>query len=162
MIWATLTTISTLATLFGFAHQLYRHKEKPFTYSLLAIALLFAVLSTLLWQKNGELEAENTRLQNAKLEAVALYDSWPSVDRFDFVSDGEFQGIIISGLAFLEANRGAFPENYIDAKNSFQEKLKLASNDANYISKRSTLREAAQAMASTVKSLRLSDSRRKQ
>ncbi len=162
MIWATLTTIGTLATLFGFAHQLYKHKEKPFTYSLLAIALLFSIVSTLLWQKNGELEAENTRLQNAKLEAAALYDSWPSVDSFDFVSDGEFQGVVISGLAFLEANKDAFPETYTSAKNIFQEKLKNASNDKNYISKRSTVREAAQAMVSTVKSLRLSHSRRKQ
>ena len=107
MVWAILTTIGTLATLFGFAHQLYKHKEKPFTYSLLAIGLLFAVVSTLLWKENGELEAENARLQNAKLEAVALYDSWPSIDSFEFVSDGEFQGIVISGLAFLEANKDA-------------------------------------------------------
>lgn len=159
MIWATLTTIGTLATLFGFAHQLYKHKEKPFTYSLLMIAVLFAVVSTLLWRENGELEAENARLQNAKLEAVALYNSWPGVDSFDFVSNGELQGIVISGLAFLEANKSAFPETYIDAKNILQEKLKIASNDANYISKRSTLREAAQTMSSTVKSLRLSNSR---
>lgn len=159
MIWAVLTTIGTLATLFGLAHQLYKHKEKPFTYSLLAIALLFAVVSTLLWRENGELEAENKRLHNAKLDAAALYDSWPSVDKFDFVSNGEFQGIVFSGLAFLEANKATFPETYIDAKNTFQEKLKIASNDKNYISKRDILREAAQAMASAVKSLRLSDGR---
>jgi len=162
MVWAILTTIGTLATLFGFAHQLYKHKEKPFTYSLLAIGLLFAVVSTLLWKENGELEAENARLQNAKLEAVALYDSWPSIDSFEFVSDGEFQGIVISGLAFLEANKDAFPETYIDAKNILQAKLKVASNDMNYISKRSALREAAQTMSSTVKSLRLNNSRQKQ
>jgi hypothetical protein len=161
MAWAILTTISTLATLFGFAHQLYKHKEKPFTYSLLIIGVLFAIVSTLLWKENGELEAENARLQNAKLEATALYDSWPSADRFDFVSDGEFQGIVISGLAFIEANKNAFPETYINAKNMLQEKLKSASIDANYISKRSTLREAAQITSATVKSLRLNGNRQK-
>lgn len=159
MTWAILTTISTLASLFGFAHQLYKHKEKPFTYSLLMIALLFAVVSTLLWKENGELEAENSRLQSAKLEAVALYDSWPNAEKFDFVSGGEFQGIIISGLAFLEANKAAFPETYIDAKKIIQEKLESASNDTNFVSKRSKLQEAAQMMSSTVKSLRLRDNR---
>jgi hypothetical protein len=159
MTWAILTTIGTLATLFGFAHQLYTHKEKPFTYSLLMIALLFAVVSTLLWSENTELEAENSRLQSAKLEAVALYDSWPKSEKFEFISGGELQGIVISGLAFLEANKAAFPETYIDAKKIIQEKLDGASNDENFISKRSKLQEAAQIMSSTVKSLRLKDAK---
>lgn len=124
------------------------------------IALLFAAVSTLLWKENGELEAENARLQNAKLEAVALYNSWPTADRFDFVSIGEFQGIVISGLAFLEANKGAFPETYIEAKNSLQGKLKSARNDTNHVSKLSTLREAAETMYFTVKSLRLNDNKK--
>lgn len=162
MIWATLTTIGTLATLFGFAHQLYKHKEKPFTYSLLMIALLFSVVSTLLWDENRDLETENARLQSVKLEAVALYDSWPAADRFDFVSSGEFQGIVISGLAFLEANKADFPETYNDAKASLQEKLKSARNDANFVSKLSTLREAAETIYFTVKSLRLNDNIKEQ
>lgn len=77
---------------------------------------MFAVVSTLLWKENGELEAKNSQLQSARLEAVALYDSWPNPEKFDFVSSGEFQGLIFSGLAFLEANKAAFPETYIDAK----------------------------------------------
>lgn len=162
MIWAILSTVGTLATLFCFAHQLYKHKEKPRTYCLLLVTLLFAVASAMLWMEKGELQEENSRLRSAKSEAVDLYDSWPKTDNFDFVSDGEFQGIVVSGLAFLESNRDAFPEVYIDTKKILHGKLESANNDTNYVSKRATLQEAAEIMVSTVKSIRLSDYSRKQ
>lgn len=49
---------------------------------------------------------------NARIEADKLIESWPDIELFNFISGGEFRGIVISGMAFLESNRELFPETY--------------------------------------------------
>ncbi len=94
---------------------------------------------------------------NARIEADKLLSSWPDVGRFDFTSDGEFRGIVISGMAFLEANKAIFPDTYSTAKTVLFIELEAASNkDDNYISKRSKLQEAAETMVTTIRGIRLS------
>jgi len=156
MIWIMLSAIATLASLIGLAHQLYKHKEKPLTYSLLAIAFLFTISTAVLWSQNTDLTKENIHLRSAREMASSLYKSWPDPDRFDFISNGELKGISLSGLAFLEANKDIFPETYSATKTLALRDLEdPENNDLNYLAKRSKLRESAETMISTIKSLQI-------
>lgn len=159
MFIAILTTIASLASLLGLAFQLYKHKEKPLTYALLAISFLFAITAAYSWVETRNLEAENLALMSARIEADQLLKSWPKLERFDFTSDGEFRGIVISGMAFLESNRELFPETYLATKALLFVELEAASNkDDNFVSKRSKLEEAAKAMVTAIKAIRVNKS----
>ncbi len=156
---AILTTLASLASLFRFAFQLYRHKEKPLTYVLLIISFVCAVVAATSWVEVSNLEKENKALLSARIEANKLLASWPKMKTFYFVSGGEFRGIVISGMAFLEANRSLFPDTYLTAKPLFFIELEAASNkDDNYISKRRKLEEAAKTMLTTIKAIRVNKS----
>jgi len=156
MAYAIFTTLASLASLIGLALQLYKNKEKPLTYALLSIALLCSFMSATLLVINSQLESENAELLNAQLEANKLLSSWPKVENFDFTSDGEFRGVVISGMAFLEANRETFPETYAATKSLIFNELEASSNkDENYVSKRSKLQEAAEAMITAIKAIRV-------
>ncbi|WKC38698.1 hypothetical protein QYM18_06315 [Ectopseudomonas chengduensis] len=156
MAYAIFTTLASLASLIGLALQLYKNKEKPLTYFLLSIALLCSFMSATLLVINSQLESENAELLNARLEANKLLSSWPKVENFDFTSDGEFRGVVISGMAFLEANREIFPETYTVTKSLMFNELEASSNkDENYVSKRSKLQEAAEAMITAIKAIRV-------
>ncbi|MCS0540127.1 hypothetical protein NXY55_08955 [Aeromonas veronii] len=157
MVIAIFTTLASLASLLGLAFQLYQHKERLRTYVFLGISFFCAVISAVLWVEVNQLEKENEVLLNARIEADKLLSSWPDVGRFDFTSDGEFRGIVISGMAFLEANKAIFPDTYSTAKTVLFIELEAASNkDDNYISKRSKLQEAAETMVTTIRGIRLS------
>jgi hypothetical protein len=156
---AIFTTLASLASLLGLAFQLYKHKEKPLTYVLLVISFICAIVAAYSWLKTQNLEVENRALMNARIEADKLLGSWPSMERFNFVSDGEFRGIVISGMAFLESNRELFPGTYSATKSLVFVELEAASNqDDNYVSKRSKLEEAAKAMVTTIKAIRVNKS----
>jgi len=156
---AIFTTIASLASLIGLAFQLYKHKEKPLTYMLLVISFICAIVAAYSWVETHNLEAENRALTNARIEADKLLDSWPKLENFDYVSGGEFRGIVISGMAFLESNREFFPETYLATKSLLFVELEAASNkDDNYASKRSNLEEAAKAMVTTIKAIRVNKS----
>lgn len=156
---AIFTTIASLASLLGLAFQLIKHKEKPLTYALLLISFVCAVVAAYSWVETHNLEAENRALMNARLEANKLLESWPKLEKFDFTSGGEFRGIVISGMAFLESNREFFPETYSATKSLLFVELEAASNkDENYVSKRSKLEEAAKAMVTTIKAIRVNNS----
>lgn len=157
MAWVVFTTLASLASIFGLAFQLYKNKEKLLTYVLLTVAIFCSVLSAILWVQSSKLSEENTNLKLARTQAVQLLRTWPKKDKFDFVSVGEFRGIVISGLAFLEANKEIFPETYSMSKKLLISELKVGSKgDENYITKRSVLQEAAETMHVTINSVRLS------
>lgn len=59
MALAIFTTVASLASLLGLAFQLYKHKEKSFTYALLAISFFSAITSAILWVEANQLEKEN-------------------------------------------------------------------------------------------------------
>lgn len=156
---AFFTTLASLASLLGLAFQLYKHKEKPLTYVLLIISFLCAIAAAYSWVEIQNLEEENKALLSARNEAAKLLDSWPKMESFDFVSDGEFRGIVISGMAFLESKKTLFPDTYMATKSLVFVELEAASNkDENYISKRSKLEEAAKAMVTTIKAIRVNNS----
>ncbi len=156
---AIFTTIASLASLFGLAFQLYKHKEKPLTYALLLISVISTVVAAYSWVETHNLEAENRALMNARLEADKLLESWPKLEKFDYTSRGEFRGIVISGMAFLESNRKFFPETYLATKSLLFVELETTSNkDENYVSKRSKLKEAAKTMVTTIKAIRVNKS----
>ena len=159
MAWVVFTSLASLASIIGLAFQLYKHKEKPLTYVLLVVAICFSVLSAVLWVQSNKLSEENTNLKRARTQADNLLSTWPKKDRFDFVSAGEFRGIVISGMAFLEANRETFPETYNMSKHLLFNELKVGSKGGeNYIRKISDLQEAAETMVTTIKAVRLSNS----
>lgn len=156
---AIFTTLASLASLLGLAFQLYKHKEKPLTYLLLAVSFACAIVAAYSWNEAKNLEVENRALMSARIEADKLLESWPSIERFDFVSDGEFRGVVISGMAFLESNRELFPDTYAATKSLVFVELEAASNqDDNFVSKRSKLEEAAKAMVTTIKAIRVNKS----
>lgn len=156
---AIFTTLASLASLLGLAYQLYMHKEKPFTYCLLIISFVSAIVAAYSWVETQNLEKNNRALMNARIEADKLLELWPKLDNFDYVSDGEFRGVVISGMAFLESNRTLFPETYLATKSLVFVELEAASNkDKNYVSKRSKLEEAAKTMVTTIKAIRVNKS----
>ena len=156
---AIFTTLASLASMVGLAFQLYKHKEKLLTYALLIISFSCAIAAAYSWVEIKNLEEENQSLQSARNEAAKLLDSWPKIERFDFVSDGEFRGIVISGMAFPESNRVFFPETYSATKSLVFVELEAISNkEENYISKRSKLEEAAKTMVTTIKAIRVNKS----
>jgi len=157
MAWAIFSSLASLASIFGLAHQLYKHKEKPLTYTLLAISILCSILSGILWAIGNELEQENKSLKDARLQAEQLIKSWPNTEgnNITFVSTGEFRGIVISGMAFLEVNKSLFPETYQTANRLLLNELGATSNtDETYYEKRENLQEAAEAMITTMKAIR--------
>ncbi|XLU01783.1 hypothetical protein Aerorivi_03706 [Aeromonas rivipollensis] len=158
---AVFTTLASLASLLGLAFQLYKHKEKPLTYALLIVSFICAIVAAYSWNEAQNLQVENSALMNARIEADKLLESWPSMERFDFVSGGEFRGIVISGMAFLESNRELFPDTYAATRSLVFVELEAASNqDDNFVSKRSKLEEAAKAMVTTIKAIRVNKSMR--
>ncbi|MGY3571621.1 hypothetical protein [Vibrio paucivorans] len=145
-----------MASIVGLAFQLYQHKEKPLTYALLSVALVTSIVSGVLWAESRSLDIENQKLKAARYQAEMLYTSWPDPDDFNFVSGGEFRGIVLSGMAFLEANRELFPETYETTKHLMFTELKASTDDEpNYVAKRSKLQEAAEAMVLTIKTIRV-------
>ena len=158
MTWAIFCSIASLASILGLAFQLYKHKEKPLTYALLTVAIFCSVFSAILWVQSNKLTEENIQLKNARTQADQLLSTWPKKDKFDFVSGGEFRGMVISGMAFLEANREIFPETYDILKKLLFTELEVGSKgDENYSSKRSKLQEAAETMLTTIKAIRIID-----
>ncbi|MEZ8714957.1 MULTISPECIES: hypothetical protein [Vibrio] len=156
MIWAIFTSLASLASIIGLAFQLYQHKEKPLTYALLIVALLSSIVSAVLWVESQSLDLENKKLKAARYQAEMLYTNWPDPDDFDYVSGGEFRGIVLSGMAFLETNRELFPETYETTKHLMFTELKASTDDeSNYVTKRIKLQEAAEAMVLTIKTIRM-------
>lgn len=157
MIFAIFTSVASLASIIGLAYQLYKHKEKPFTYILLSISLFSSIISAVLWFSLTTVELENNKLKTARYQAEELYKTWPITEDFKFVSSGEFRGIVLSGMAFLESNREVFPETYETTKHLMLKELKVESNDEkeNFISKREKLQEAAETMIVTIKAIRI-------
>ena len=148
--------ITSIASLVGLAFQLYKHKEKPFTYVLLSITFLSSIISTALWVEGKELKTENTQLKNAQVQASRLINTWPKFDKFEYKSICEFRGIVISGMAFLETNKAVFTETYKLTKNlMFNEFQASSNNEGSYTIKRMELQEAAEAMITTIKAIRL-------
>ncbi len=156
---AIFTTLASLASLLGLAFQLYKHKEKPLTYLLLTVSFICAIVAAYSWNEAQNLKVENWALMNARIEADKLLESWPNMENFDFVSGGEFRGIVISGMAFLESNKELFPDTYAATRSLVFVELEAASNqDNNFVSKRSKLEEAAKAMVTTIKAIRVNKS----
>lgn len=153
---AIFTTLASLASLFGLAFQLYKHKEKPLTYALLAVSFICAIIAAYSWVETQNLEMENRALMSARIEADKLLESWPKMGTFDYVSSGEFRGIVISGMAFLESKRALFPDTYAATRSLVFIELEAASNqDDNFVSKRNKLEEAAKAMVTTIRAIRV-------
>lgn len=156
MNWAIFTSIASLASILGLGFQLYKHKEKPFTYFLLFISLCLSILSATIWVSSQQIETENLQLKNARAQAEQLYKSWPSADKLNYTSGSEFRGIVISGMAYLESNREVFPETYETTKNLMFTELNAANDsEDNYVTKLNKLQEAAEAMMLTIKAIRV-------
>ena len=156
MYLAIFTSIASLASILGLGFQLYKNKESTKTYVLLTVSLIFVAASGATWAQNVRLTIENEKLLEARHQAAQLIAKWPKKDRFDFVSAGEFRGIVMSGMAFLEAYRNEFPETYKTTRQLMFEELEVAQNkDGNYISKRSKLQEAAEAIVTTIESIQI-------
>lgn len=156
MAMVVFTSLASLASLIGLAFQLYKHKEKPLTYTLLLISFILAILSAYSWNETNNVQTENIALKNARIHADKLIESWPKIERFNFISSGEFRGIVISGMAFLESNKDLFPDTYKTTRSLIFLELEAGENkDDNFISKRQKLQEAAEAMITTIKAIQL-------
>ncbi len=156
LIWAIFTSVASAASLIGLAVQLYKHKEKTFTYVLLLLLLFTSIVSAVLWVNATSLESENNELKNARFQADELYKQWELLGDFSFISTGEFRGIVISGMAFLEANKELFPDTYLTTKKLMFAEFEVDKDtEKNYITKRIKMEEAAETMLITIKAIRL-------
>lgn len=154
--WAVFTSLASLASLTALGFELVRSRERLRAYVFLVISMGMAVLTAALWSQNRILVAENTELKSARVKAAALIKSWPEVNRLDFVSTGELRGIVISGLAFLEANRDNFPDTYAATEALLLSELGVgSSNDENWLAERNKIEEAATTMIRTVSSIQV-------
>ncbi len=140
------TTVAALASIVGLALHLFKNKQKKTTYFFIVISFILLIMTTIFWNKNIE-------MQKAKTQADKLYKSWTKIN--DFASTGEFRGIIISGMAFLETNKKQFPEAYELIKSYIHRVLISSDKKKYYMGKRIILKEAAETMVSTVKTIRL-------
>ncbi|HIF9384126.1 TPA: hypothetical protein ACX6R1_000001 [Photobacterium damselae] len=160
MIFAIFTSVASLASIVGLIDQLYKQKEKPKTYILVVLALLLSVGSAYQWTeisslevRNEQLSAENKKLLEARNEAADLLNKWEHPDQFDFVSNGEFRGMVLSGMAFLESRKDIFPDTYMATKSLLLNEMKSTSNDGSWAEQRHNLKEAAETIYTTVESI---------
>jgi len=119
MMWAILTLIGSLVFLTGLVLQLYKAKDKIINYGLLILFVSFAVASGILWWQNISLARENTQLRQARYQAAELLKTWPGPGKLDSASTARCTGVVLSGLAFLEAQRENFPHTYEAAAKLF-------------------------------------------
>ena len=163
--WAIFTSVASLASIVALALQLHKNHEKPRVYLLLVVSLLLSVLAGVFWSstealktENKKLSFENTQLQLARNKAQQLVKSWPKPERFDFTSCGEFRGIVLSGMAFLEKHKEVFPDTYKTAKFLFISELGVgASDNNNWYEERHKLQESAEAIVLMMKSIQLDE-----
>jgi len=154
--FAIFTSVSSAAGVIGLIRDIYRKKEGPKSYVLLVFSFCLAVLSGVLWNEATTVSIENQELKSARIEAGKLVQSWPKERDFTFISRGEARGIVLSGLAFLEANRAQFPETYEQAKNLFRNLGVEKNNDKEWYSEIGQLQQAAETMVVLISSIRLS------
>jgi hypothetical protein len=160
MLFAIFTSAASLASIVGLTVQLYMHQEKAKTYILVVLALLLSVGSAYQWSaissleiQNEKLTTENEQLLEARNEAADLLKTWRSPEEFDFVSSGEFRGMVLSGMAFLESRKGIFPDTYMASKNLLFNEMKSTSNDGSWSQQRGNLKEAAETIYTTIDSM---------
>lgn len=153
---AILTTVSSAAGIIGLIRDIYQKKEGPRSYALLVFSFSLAALSGVLWNEAVAVSMENQELKSARIEAGKLVQSWPKERNFTFISRGEARGIVLSGLAFLEANRAQFPETYEQAKTLFRNFGVEKNNDKEWYSEIGQLQQAAETMVVLISSVRLS------
>lgn len=159
MVYATLTSIASLASIISLCFLLSKSNETAKTYSLVVVSIGLSVISTFLWVGSANLAAEkealvveNSRLQSAQAEARRLVESWPTPDRMDFVSSGELRGMVLSGIAFLEGRRDVFPETYENSKQLLLVEMGAGENEGT-LAERYNLEEAGETIYMTVSSL---------
>lgn len=160
MIFAIFTSVASLASIVGLAIQLSKHQEKPKTYMLVILALLLSIGSAYQWTtisslevRNEQLIAENKQLLDARNEAADLLRTWENPERFDFVSSGEFRGMVLSGMAFLESRIDIFPDTYAASKSLLFTEMKSTSNEGSWFDQRGNLKEAAETIYTTIESI---------
>lgn len=153
-----ITFIASLISILGIielVRSLHKFKNRLYFFLLLALTLISGLAAVYTWTESKNLKIENTALRSARVQANELLKTWPNPDRFEFVSTGEFKGIVISGMELLELNKALFPDTYDLVKSQVVYELELAKNDNNFVSKRSNLQEAAKTMVTIIKTIQL-------
>jgi len=155
MMWSILTSIAALASLTGLVWQLYKTRVKIRNYVLLILFFGFAVASGILWWQNITLAGENAQLHQARSQAAELLKAWPKPGKLDLVSTAQCKGVVLSGLAFLEANRENFPHTYEAAARLFMaEPGVMSKNSQEWWGEFADAHEAAGVMIQLIKALR--------
>ena len=158
MLWAILTSIGSLASLIGLVLQLFKTKDRIKNYGLLILFVSFAVASGILWWQNSTLARENAQLRQARYQAAELSKAWPKPEKIDSVSTSQCRGVVLSGLAFLEAHRENFPHTYEAAAKLFIVEPGVMSKSKNrekWSEEFANVHEAAAVMIQLIKALQI-------
>ena len=106
-IWGVISGLGAILTIVMWARDSLGEKPKRLLYPVILVIL--TVVATVLFLQIQE-------IRDVRSEARSLLDTWPEVEELDFKTKGERIGVIMSGLAFLEKHKEAFPETYEMAK----------------------------------------------
>jgi hypothetical protein len=156
MMWAILTSIGSLASLIGLVLQLFKTKDRIKNYGLLILFVSFAVASGILWWQNITLARENAQLRQARNQAAELLKAWPKPENLDFVSTAQCRGVVLSGLAFLEAHQENFPKTFEALNRLFIDAFGVTSKEREkWWEESANVHEAAAVMIQLIKALQI-------
>jgi hypothetical protein len=116
----------------------------------------FAVASGILWWQNITLARENAQLRQARNQAAELLKAWPKPENLDFVSTAQCRGVVLSGLAFLEAHQENFPKTFEALNRLFIDAFGVTSKEREkWWEESANVHEAAAVMIQLIKALQI-------
>ena len=145
-LWAIIVGIATLASIASFLDGILRNKPP---WRLIVSTLLATIFAALC----GYLAFQNEELWQARADAEKLATIWPARVDYSPNAEGDYDGIITSGMIFLRRYRSQFPEAYEYAEKTIAEPSRQIPSSANEESTTMRKLRGAQAMVTTIRSL---------
>jgi len=145
-LWAIIVGIATIASIASFLDGIVRNKPRWRLVASTFLAIIFAGLS-------GYLAFQNEELWRARGDAELLATNWPARVEYSPDGEGDYDGIITSGMIFLRRYRNQFPEAYEYAERAIATPARQV--PANPYEQSTTFRKlrGAQAMITTIRSI---------
>jgi len=163
MIESILSGLGSIASIIGLILVLRDNNQtKRIVKILLGIIILLSVATSALSYRNYAIstaEAKKLRQQNLErmrteyiaIEAAELLDTFPSyISEYD---EGDNEGIVYGGIAFLEKSKDIYPDTYTVIKQNALADIENAKKSTSSFNSRETMKNAATAMYGAIRSI---------